>query len=121
MASSADTTSAIVAKRSSGDFARHRRTTSVMAAGIAGCAFDRSEGSRVSTASSVASVLSAVNGRAPASISWSITPSAKMSARPSTASPRICSGAMYPAVPANSDRACSPNGASEVAAGHACS
>jgi hypothetical protein len=52
-----------------------------------------------STAASVSVVVSPRNGRSPTSISKITTPSAQMSARASTASPRACSGAMYAAVP----------------------
>ena len=39
------------------------------------------------------------NARLPESISYSTAPKAKMSVRKSAASPRTCSGDMYPAVP----------------------
>ena len=40
------------------------------------------------------------NGREPAAISYSTTPSAQMSLRASACSPRSSSGAMYASVPA---------------------
>ena len=63
-ASRADTTSAAVANRSSGDFARHRRTICDSVGGICGFTSASGGGSCVRTASSVPSVLSALNGRA---------------------------------------------------------
>jgi len=42
---------------------------------------------------------SPVNGGRPVTISYSTDPSAQTSARPSTATPRACSGAMYVTVP----------------------
>ncbi len=41
----------------------------------------------------------AAKRRSPVSISWSITPTEKRSLRPSSGSPRTCSGDMYPVVP----------------------
>ena len=67
--SRAATTSATVANRSSGDFARHRRTICDSAGEISGFTSERSGGCSVKTASRVSSVLSPVNGRLPASIS----------------------------------------------------
>jgi len=51
------------------------------------------------TLASVIEMSSPSNARRPASISYSTTPNAQMSARLSTARPRACSGAMYAAVP----------------------
>src|SRR2546430_1509971 len=47
----------------------------------------------------VPTALGRSNGRAPAAISYSTMPRLKMSLRPSTVLPRICSGDMYGAVP----------------------
>jgi len=83
--------------RSFGAFARALRTTRSMAA-MAGEPV-RAGGCSYSVACSTSTaVLPAKAGR-PASISKRMAPTAKRSVRPSTASPRTCSGAMWRGVP----------------------
>src|SRR4051794_9158157 len=58
------------------------------------------------------------NGRTPATISYTVTPNAHTSVRPSDGSPRICSGARYSGVPMTSAGAVigavSPSGSGAV-------
>ena len=89
-----------VCHRSSGSFARQRRISRSREAGARGCSDDKAGGSAATMAAINEARLSPVNGRRPQSISKRTTPNAKMSVRPSTARPSICSGAMYGTVPA---------------------
>ena len=93
-ASSANARSLADWKRASGCFSRQRSTTATIGWGASSGA---GEPQRIAACSSIA--VSAANGRRPASISYSTTPSANRSARASTGRPTSCSGAMYAGVP----------------------
>ena len=68
--------------------------TAARAAGQAGASCRRSGGVASSTRATVDTGVALVKGCEPVASSNSSTPKAKMSARKSTGSPRICSGAM---------------------------
>ena len=86
-------------QRSSGSLARHRMTTRSSAGGVNGtsCSIGVGVLARIAAITVEADLPS--KARRPVSISYSTQPNAKMSARPSTSPPSICSGAMYCGVP----------------------
>ena len=94
--------SAMLAYRCSGAFARQRRITSCSSRG----AWTIGEGASTATFTHISENESASNGLRPSTSSYSTVPSDHMSVRPSTArADRICSGDMYAGVP-SSDCVC---------------
>ena len=93
-ASSAKATSRADWNLSPGDFSRHRRTRRSRPGATGGTFAGRSGGSSTRTAAIVSAGVDREKAGFPASISNRRAPSAKTSERPSTASPRTCSGDM---------------------------
>ena len=85
--------------RSPGSLARHTDTSRSSAGGAAGAACVTRGGSKCRIAPISEAWLEPPNARCPVTISCSIAPKAKMSARASTSLPCSCSGAMYGRVP----------------------
>jgi hypothetical protein len=73
-------------------------------------AFSRKAGSPSRVARRIESAVAPANGRFPVTSSYTMTPRAKTSIRASIGRPAICSGAMYPGVPATA-AALAPGGA----------
>ena len=96
---SSSTKSRTDCQRSSGDLARHLRTTRSRAAGASGETVEIGDGSACMIAPIRLACDFPSNARLPASISYSTQPNAKMSVRASAWCPSICSGAMYWNVP----------------------
>ena len=85
--------------RASGSLARHFLMTRSSDEGVIGCRVDIAGGSRSRIAAIRLAWLCPSNERLPVTISYTIAPKAKMSARGSASFPSSCSGAMYCRVP----------------------
>ena len=91
--------SAAFCQRSSGSFARHRRTTRSSAGGVIGATAEMGAGSSFMIDEISDACVAPENAFLPVAISYSTHPNEKMSVRPSASRPSSCSGAMYWNVP----------------------
>ena len=86
-------------QRSSGSFARQRRTTRSSAGGVIGATAEMGAGSSFMIEEISDACVAPENAFLPVAISYSTQPNEKMSVRPSASRPSSCSGAMYWNVP----------------------